>query len=264
MHVVCLGNEKGGVGKTTCTINLAHSASQQGKRVLVIDLDPQGNLTSAISAEELAEDSCGIADVITPDDPMTLVEVIVPTTWEGVDLAPTPLDLPLKTVLNQLTIMQFGSESRLREALSLVEDRYDLVLIDCPPASNKLTINAMTAANQVVVVTEPAFWSIKGISMILQSMAMVQKYVNPQLEFAGILVNKYNKQLLNHAEYLQQIKEHGGDLGVKVFDPAIPVLAAIEGGGAEGLSLHDHKLERVRTVAKNYDRFVRELMEEGN
>lgn len=263
MLVVSFNNEKGGCGKSTTTIHMARAASQQGKKVLILDLDPQGNTTSAISKNELAEDVAGVADVITPNDPMQLSEIIVPTVWDGVDLAPTPSDLPLKTVLNLLTVMQLGSESRVKEALEgLPADAYDLVLIDCPPASNKLTVNAMAAADQVVVVTEPGFWSIKGIDMVLDSLSLVKKFVNPDVKFAGILVSRYDKRIGNHAEYHRQIKEHGQILGVKIFDPAIPLLDAVGNGAAEGLPLDENKSERIRTVGKSYARFVRELMKE--
>ena len=198
MLVISITNQKGGVGKTTTTYHLARAASRRNLRTLVIDLDPQGNLSDSLT--ELEEKQAGMADVLSASSSYCLDEVVVETAWNGVYLAPSGGDA-LAVVRNELITSGPGREMRLAEALRRLDGApFDLVLIDCAPALDALTTNAFTAADGVLVVTQSRLYSATGLAHLLDAVEAVRAYYNPCLSVVGVLVNQHRANWPAHAK----------------------------------------------------------------
>ena len=215
-RVVAVAMQKGGVGKTTSTINLARAAAvYHGARVLVVDFDPQGNTTSALAADELEPDQVTVADAVVPDADVDLRDVLVPTIWENVTLAPA--GETLATAESRIAASTAGREHRLRKALAPVLADYDLVLIDNAPSLGLLLVNALTAADSTVLVAEPDQWSADGLALLRKTIAGVVEYSNPRLSVAGVLINRW-RNTSTAAELADEIAD-----GVEEHFPGTPV-----------------------------------------
>lgn len=246
-RILALCNQKGGVGKSTTTFHLARAAIKAGRRVLVVDLDPQGNLTSSIAAEHVDDDQAGLADALSSRAPDTLRDVIVPGLWPGLDVVPTS-GITLGAVRDELVIAGAGRESRLREALRAISDDYDLILIDCAPSLDQLTSNGLTAAEGVVVVTHSKLWSANGLSQLLTSIDSVREYYNPTLQVAGILINQHEENTVSGRAWVEDLSEAAASRGLRILNPPIPKRVVIadaveasrgldEWGSAEAMAL---------------------------
>lgn len=225
-RIYALCNQKGGVGKSTTAFHLARAAVLRGDRVLLVDNDPQGNLTSATAAEPVDDDQAGLADVLSSRAPETIRDVIVPGIWPGLDLVPT-VGMTLGTVRDELVIAGAGREGRLREALAAVVDDYDLILIDCAPSLDQLTINGLTAAGGVIVVTQSKLWSANGLAQLLDTVGSVRQYYNPGLQVAGILVNQHESRTRAGRYWLDDLTEAAEQRSLRVLSPPIPKRVAI-------------------------------------
>lgn len=220
-RILALCNQKGGVGKSTTTFHLARAAVLRGLRVLVVDLDPQGNLTAVAAAEEVSEDQAGLADALSSRAEETLRDVIVPGVWDGLDVVPTA-GVTLGVVRDELVIAGAGREGRLREALAEVREDYDLVLIDCAPSLDQLTINGLTAADGVVIVTHSKQWSLSGLSQLLDTIDNVRRYYAPALAIAGVIVNQHEERTVSGQTWLEELQNAGAARGFTVLLPPIP------------------------------------------
>jgi chromosome partitioning protein len=188
VRTLALCNQKGGAGKTTTTANLARAAAGRGYRTLVIDLDPQANLTSVLADDDLDDGDVSLADVLSPRASMAIRDVATPSVWDGVDLVPSGGDR-LAAVATELILMTTGGPTRLRKALRDTTEDYDVVLIDCPPSLDLLAINGLSAADLAVVVTTPELFGINGIARLLTTIAHVQEDTNPGLRLAAVIAN---------------------------------------------------------------------------
>lgn len=214
--VTSVVQQKGGVGKTTVTICAARAGTvYHSARVLVIDLDPQGNTTSTLAADEVAADQMGIADAILPTPDASLTEVIVPTVWPGVDLAPG--GATLQAAERHIDASQHGREHRLRKALDPVRDDYDLILIDNAPALGTLLINSLTAADLALLVMEADQWSADGLALLRITLEGVVEFSNPNLVTIGTVVNKW-RHTASSRELAAEITD-----GMKRHFPGVPV-----------------------------------------
>lgn len=220
-RIYALCNQKGGVGKSTTAFHLARAAVARGDRVLLVDNDPQGNLTSVTAAEPVEEDQAGLADALSSRAPETARDVIVAGIWPGLDVLPTA-GITLGSVRDELVIAGAGREGRLRETLAPVVDDYDLILIDCAPSLDQLTINGLTAADAVVIVTHSKLWSANGLSQLLDTIGSVRQYYNPALRVAGVLVNQHEERTLAGRHWLDELTDAATQRSLRVLAPPIP------------------------------------------
>jgi chromosome partitioning protein len=211
-RIIAIANQKGGVGKTTTSVNLAAALAQAPKRVLLVDLDAQGNATmgSGVDKREVAGSTC---DVMLEE--MHAADVIVRTP-EGFDLLPGNNDL---TAAEIELMDEPGREQRLRRALETVRDRYDFILIDCPPALSLLTLNALTAADSVLVPMQCEYYALEGLSALMGTIEQIRASVNPDLKLEGILRTMFDPRNNLSNEVAAQLMMHFGD---KVFRTVIP------------------------------------------
>lgn len=220
-RIYALCNQKGGVGKSTTAFHLARAAVLRGLRVLLVDADPQGNLTSVAASDQAAEDQVGLADVLSARAEETLRDVVVPGIWPGLDLVPTT-GAELGWVRDELVGAQAGREARLREALVDVRDDYDLILVDCAPSLDQLTINGMTAADAVLVVTQSKLLSVNGLAQLLDTIDSVRQYYNPGLQVAGVIVNQHEDRTRAGRHWLEVLNEATKERGLPVLQPPVP------------------------------------------
>ncbi len=251
MLTLAVVNQKGGVGKTTTTINLGRAAVRAGLRLLLVDADPQGNLTELIAAEKVPEDAPGLADVLTAHTDDVVRDVVVAAVWDNVDLVPT-VGEGLGLVRDELVVSGAGREKRLRAALGQVAADYDLVLVDCPPSLDQLTVNALTAADAVAVVTQSKLLSASGVAKLLQTFDVVRDAYNPALTIGGVIVNAHESRTLTGQYWLEEIS---GSL-TQVLYPPVPKLAVINDAAEAGKGLDEWGSTEGRVLAEIYDGYL--------
>ncbi|MFJ6677999.1 ParA family protein [Microbacterium sp. NPDC091382] len=204
-RVFTVSNQKGGVGKTTTTVNLAAGLASVGARVLVIDLDPQGNASTALGIPHSAE-IASIYDVIIDDEPLADV---IQTSPESPNLLCVPSTINLAGAEIEL-VSKVAREHRLRTALDayLTENHVDFVFIDCPPSLGLLTINAFTAATEVLIPIQCEYYALEGLSQLLGSVSMIQKHLNPALHLSTILLTMYDGRTRLAQQVADEVREH--------------------------------------------------------
>ena len=212
-RVLAVVNQKGGVGKTTTTINLAAALAARGQSVLIIDLDPQGNATTGLGVSKRGEGD-NLFDVFV--NKLKLEAVITQTNVRGVNLAPSHMDMASVE-------MRLGDSpdraTRLKQALNSLEKKYDYVLIDCPPSLTMLTVNALMAAGSVLVPLQCEFFALEGLSQLLKTVEMAKANLNPELVIDGVMLTMYDKRNRLSAQVASDVREH---LGRAVFETVIP------------------------------------------
>lgn len=246
-------------GKTTTTRNLARAGQCQGRRVLVVDADPQGNLTDALGAEDLPADVAGLADALSKRSPATVAEVVVPSIWDGVDLVPAGGDV-LEGVRDELVVAGAGRESWLRRGLEPLLDSYDVVLIDCRPALDQLTLNALTAADVAAIVTNPELFSANGIAKLRLTIDAVREHYNAQLRIGGVIINHHeSSSTLQTRHWLDELAA----AGLPLLEPAIPRHTWIGSANARGVAL-DELGPHGEAVGEIYGKHLTSLIGEGD
>jgi chromosome partitioning protein len=212
-RVLAMCNQKGGVGKTTTTINLGAALAEQGRRVLLLDFDPQGALSVGLGVNPLQLDRT-VYDLLLERD-VQVEDVLLMTDVPGMDLIPSNIDLSAAEV--QL-VNEVAREQTLRRALAPVLPDYDVVLIDCQPSLGLLTVNALTASQGVVIPLECEYFALRGVALLIQTIEKVRERLNPELEVEGILATMYDARTLHGREVLARVVDAFGD---RVFHTVI-------------------------------------------
>ena len=249
-RVIAIANQKGGVGKTTTTINLSACLAELGKKVLVIDTDPQGNATSGLGLEkdqcentvyDLVLDQCSIKECMYPVEQLKTLTVIP----SNVDLAGAEIEL--------LGIAD--KEYILKNAVDYVKDDYDFVLIDCPPSLNMLTINAMTTADTVLVPIQCEYYALEGISQLIHTIDLVQERLNSKLKIEGVVFTMYDARTNLSSDVVDTVKNN---LNATVYQTIIPRNVRLAEAPSHGLpiNLYDTK----STGAESYRNLAKEII----
>ena len=205
-HVLAMVNQKGGVGKTTSTVNLGAALAEYGRRVLLIDFDPQGALSVALGVPAHQLDRT-VYNLLM-DDGCTVDDVVVPTKVPGLDLVPSNIDLSAAEVA---LVNEVAREQALARALAPVLDRYDYIIIDCQPSLGLLTINALTAANGVLIPLECEYFALRGVKLLTDTVTKVQGRLNPRLQVTGVIATMYDARTLHTREVLARVVDAFGD-----------------------------------------------------
>ena len=257
--VIALTNQKGGVGKTTTAVNLGVSLAKQGKTVLLVDADAQANLTMALGYAKPDNLSNTLSDIMhgVIDGKSVDVQGSILHTDESVDLLPSCVELAgIETTL----IDTKNRDSVLKTCISQVKKNYDYVLIDCMPALGMMTINALAAADSVVIPNQPHYFSIKGLEQLLRSVSMVKRQINPKLRIDGILMTMVMPRTRITQTVISTVKNAYGR-NIKIFDTQIPhSIRAVE-ATAEGKSIFAY--DKSGKVAAAYEQFAKEVAEIG-
>ncbi|MGZ4528802.1 MAG: ParA family protein, partial [Mycobacterium sp.] len=200
--VVAMCNQKGGVGKTTSTINLGAALAEYGRRVLLVDMDPQGALSAGLGVPHYELDQTIHNVLVEPR--VSIDDVLLQTRVKHMDLVPSNIDLSAAEI--QL-VNEVGREQTLGRALHPVLDRYDYVLIDCQPSLGLLTVNGLACADGVVIPTECEFFSLRGLALLTDTVDKVRDRLNPKLEISGILLTRYDPRTVNAREVMARVVE---------------------------------------------------------
>lgn len=211
--IIAIINQKGGVGKSTTAINLGAALGEMGKQVLLVDLDPQGNCSSGLGVEKNLIQEC-IYDVLLNDVPIQ--DVIIPDVAVGLDIAPATINLAGAEVE---LVSEMARENRLKDAVGSMRGKYDFILIDCPPSLGLLTVNALVAADKLLIPIQCEFYALEGVTKLLESMKRVKSRLNPTLDIYGILLTMYDSRTTLSKQVVDEVREYFGRL---VFSTPIP------------------------------------------
>lgn len=211
--IIAIANQKGGVGKTTTCVNLAASMAATRRKVLLVDLDPQGNATMASGVDKYQVERTAYELLV---DELPVKEVLISETAGGYDLIASNSDV---TAAEIRLLEFFAREIRLRNALNAVRDQYDYIFIDCPPSLNLLTVNAMSAADSVLVPMQCEYFALEGLTALVDTISKLVAVVNPELKIEGILRTMYDHRNRLSNDVSDQLKQHFGD---KVYRTVIP------------------------------------------
>lgn len=251
-RIIAIANQKGGVGKTTTAINLSACLAEVGQKVLAVDFDPQGNATSGLGFEkdymdktvyELLMGECQIEDCIIKD------------VQENLDVLPSDVNLA-GAEIELLDVSE--KEALLRKELEKIEERYDFVVIDCPPSLSLLTINALTAADTVLVPIQCEYYALEGLSQILQTVDLVKKKLNPKLELEGVVFTMYDARTNLSLEVVENVKSH---LNRTIYKTIIPRNVRLAEAPSHGMpiNLYDSR----STGAESYRLLAAEVISRG-
>jgi len=250
-RIIAIANQKGGVGKTTTSVNLSACLAYLGKKVLLIDIDPQGNATSGVGINKGETSSC-IYDVLIDDEDVK--NVIQQTKVENLYVIPATISLAGAEIELVSTISR---EVRLKHALEEIKDDYDYIIIDCPPSLGLLTINALTASDSVIIPVQCEYYALEGLSQLLSTVRLVQKHLNPTLTIDGVLLTMLDARTNLGLQVIEEVKKYFQD---KVYKTIIPRNVRLSEAPSHGepIIIYDSKsrgaevyLELAREVIKN-------------
>lgn len=251
-RIIAVANQKGGVGKTTTSINLAACLAEKGKRVLAVDMDPQGNLTSGLGVDKDSVEK-SIYELIIGE--VDIKEVINKEVLENLDIIPTSIDLSAAEIE---LIGVDDKEYILRNAIDQVKDQYDFVIIDCPPSLSMLTINAMTTADSVIVPIQCEYYALEGLSQLIHTVELVKDRLNSKLEIEGVVFTMYDARTNLSLQVVENVKDN---LDQNIYKTIIPRNIRLAEAPSYGMpiNLYDAK----STGAESYMMLAEEVIHRG-
>ncbi|MDF7639719.1 AAA family ATPase [Lactobacillus sp. ESL0791] len=249
VNVISVANQKGGVGKTTTTINLAAAIAERGYHVLIVDIDPQGNATSGLGIEK-SEIEQDIYSVLINDVPIK--ETIFHTSTNRLDLVPATINLSgAETEL----ISMMARETRLKSALDTVSNDYDFIFVDCPPSLGQLSINAFTASDSILIPVQSEYYAMEGLSQLLNTIRLVQKHFNKDLGVEGVLLTMLDSRTNLGAEVVKEVQAY---FNKKVYKTIIPRITKLAEAPSYGQSIGEYAPNS--RGAKVYDDLAKEVL----
>ena len=251
--IIAIANQKGGVGKTTTAVNLSASLAVEGKQVLLLDLDPQGNATSGlgINKDDITQ---GVYEMLVDD--VSITDIIEQTVIESLHIAPTTIDLAGAEV--DLVNMDDKGYS-LKHAIAPVVEDYDYIIIDCPPSLGMLTINALTAANSVLIPIQTEFYALEGVSQLIKTIELVQEELNEDLELEGVVLTMYNGRTKLAVQVAEEVTNYFGDA---VYTTTIPRNVKLGEAPSHGLPVVIY--DKRSKGAEVYCALAREVIQRGS
>lgn len=250
--ILAIINQKGGVGKSTTAVNLAAALGAAGKEVLLVDLDPQGNATSGYGIEKRNLEQC-IYNVLLSE--ANVEDVILSCVGEGVDVLPSTISLAGAEVE---LVNEMARENRLKGALGSLRGRYDYILIDCPPSLGLLTINALVAADKLLVPIQCEFYALEGVTKLLDSMKRVKSMLNPSLDIFGIVLTMYDSRTNLANQVVSEVRSYFGDA---VFETMIPRTVKLSEAPSYGQPIIEYAPDNKGAIA--YNDLAREVINRG-
>lgn len=251
--IIAVTNQKGGVGKTTSSINIAFYLAKAGKKTLLVDFDPQGNATSGLGIDKSELDAT-MADVVTGQK--KLAEVIIPTEFKNLMVAPTTPTLANTEVEIAQAEHRF---SRLKYAIEALNTDYEYIIIDCPPSLSLLTVNALIAAKYVLLPVQAEFYALEGLGQLLETMKLVRKNLNPTLDLIGVLPTMVDSRTSLSNQVLSEIAKH---FPAKVFKTTIPRNVRLAEAPSHGVPIGAY--DRFSKGARAYKAAAKEVMERAS
>ena len=248
-RVIAVANQKGGVGKTTTTINLSASLAEAGKRVLVVDMDPQGNTSSGLAVNKYHTEN-GIYEVLIGFCPIE--EALIRDQLPNLDILPANVSLSGAEV--ELISMDDNS-FRLKKALDTVRDRYDFVLIDCPPSLSLLTVNSLTAADSVLVPIQCEYYALEGLSQLMHTIELIRERLNDRLEIEGIVFTMYDSRTKLSEQVVENVK---ANVDQKIYETLIPRNVRLAEAPSYGLPINIY--DSRSTGAQSYRALAQEVI----
>ena len=249
--VISVANQKGGVGKTTTTINLSTFLAKKGKKVLLIDADPQGNATSGLGAEKEVEFST--YDILVGET--EIQETLGKTVIKNLLVCPSNINLAGAEV--ELVSMM-SREQRLKEKIDVIKDVFDYILIDCPPSLGLITLNAFTASDSVLIPVQCEYYALEGLGQLLNTVNLVKKHLNKDLQVEGALLTMYDIRTNLSNQVVKEVKKYFGD---KVYKTVIPRNVRLSEAPSYGMPITEY--DPKSKGAKSYEKFTKEFLKKN-
>ncbi len=250
--VISVANQKGGVGKTTTTINLSTFLAKKGKTVLLIDADPQGNASSGLGTDREVEFST--YDILVGDTPMQ--DALVKSSVKNLYICPSNISLAGAEV--ELVSMM-SREQRLKEKLDEIKESFDYILIDCPPSLGLITLNSFTASDSVLIPVQCEYYALEGLGQLLNTVNLVKKHLNKNLQIEGALLTMYDMRTNLSNQVVKEVKKYFGD---KVYKTVIPRNVRLSEAPSYGMPITEY--DPRSKGAKSYDKFTKEFLKKND